>query len=150
MKRAAIAICCALASVSSFGGDWVFVGANQHLARLLDVSNIVKGSNIRGVWTLLVFKTSVNGEMYRISWIDFDCQKKIYRESEYALYSGNGRLMSNGKYSGAWSHAFPGSIAETDLKVVCQKDYDITYYDQGPNSVAKTIKDFYLGNGYWK
>lgn len=52
MKKEIVAVCCALASVPSFAGDWVAGGAIDSIAQFVDYSSIELNKDTRGAWLI--------------------------------------------------------------------------------------------------
>lgn len=76
MKKEIVAVCCALASVPSFAGDWVAGGATDSIDQFVDYSSIEQSNDTRGAWLIHVCNRDKRGIAYTLFWAEHNCQSK--------------------------------------------------------------------------
>ena len=150
MKRAAIAICCALASVPCLAGDWGLAGSMDGYEQFVDYSSIEKMGHVRGAWLLSVFNHDSNGDAYSMTWVECDCYRSMYRGLEYAFYNKEGALSVSGRRSGQWAPIRPGGLDDSTCRAVCSKTPEILFPSATPRWLATKIRDTFVANGVWK
>lgn len=151
MKKEIVAVCCALASVPSFAGDWVAGGATDSIDQFVDYSSIEQNNDTRGAWLIHVINRDKRGIAYTLFWAEHNCQSKKIRYMDYVHYDMSGKIIESGNEPTSWGRAIPGSIGETALKAVCQKEKPtIIFPNTSPEKVAEAIRKYRTSNGEWK